>query len=236
MPRSTCVGMMPYAAYRWKTDMITATAVTNVPRAPRSLLSAPSSCSTYASAFFSASAETWTSSSIEGRVVSPMALWERGRRGAALDLLLFRLIQRDAFFGEVFLRAWMVRNHRGAVALVLQIEVLRLGMHPNQIVLVLEQCFHDVVSELIGQLRVGDQHVPYGDDLRRHLLAGIGLRRDRVLDIQRTVFLDHCVERIGVIDQLQLDSGRGAEIGHRGCRQAADPEERIELLVLDRVG
>ena len=38
-----------------------------------------------------------------------------------------------------------------------------------------------------------------------------------------------------MVDQLDLDAGRRGEIGHRRGRQAADPEERVDLAVLDGV-
>src|SRR5512134_3446592 len=225
---------MPYAAYRWNSDMITASPVTNAPSAPRSRLTAPSSCSMYCSAFCRASAETAVTSSAPPRL-SAMSQRERGvdRPRSRLALGWDRLVQRDAFFGEVLLRARMVGNDRGAAALVLELEVPRFGVNAHEVVLTLDQRLDDVVRELVVHLRVRDQYVPYGDVLRGRFLTRIGLRGNRVLHVQRPVLLHHRFLRVGMIHELQLDARRRAEIGDRRRRQAADPEESIELFVLD---
>src|SRR6266852_1227229 len=61
--RKICVGTIPYAAYRWNSDITTATAVIKTPAFPASRLTAPSSSSMNSSAFFRASALMITSSS-----------------------------------------------------------------------------------------------------------------------------------------------------------------------------
>ena len=45
----------------------------------------------------------------------------------------------------------------------------------------------------------------------------------------------HLVDDLGVIDHRDLHAGRRAEVGDGGGRQAADPEERVDPAVLERV-
>ena len=47
--------------------------------------------------------------------------------------------------------------------------------------------------------------------------------------------LVHRVDHFVVVDQLDLDAGRRREVGDGRGRHAADPEERVDLAVLDRV-
>ena len=59
-----------------------------------------------------------------------------------------------------------------------------------------------------------------GNDRRRVDLAVLG---------------NHLADVLCDVDHAELGAGRRAEIGHRRRRKAADPEEGVDLLVLDRV-
>ena len=119
------------------------------------------------------------------------------------------------------------------VHLVGELDGLGLAVHGDQIVAVLDEGLDDVVGDLVRHAGVGDQDVLHRRDLVVLVLARIGLGRDDVGAVDAAVLGVHLVEHVGVVDQLDLDAGGGAEIGDRRGRQAADPEVGVDLAVLD---
>ena len=128
----------------------------------------------------------------------------------------------------------MPRDRR--VLLVLQRDARRLAVHGDELVALLDEELHDVVGDLVGHLLVRRQDVL--DDGHRVvlLLARIHLRRDDAGGVEVAVLLVHLGHEVGRVDQLDLDAGARAEIGHCRGRQAADPEVGVDLAVLDGVG
>src|SRR5215470_2697929 len=113
----------------------------NIASAPFSLLAAPSSCSMYSSAFCSAAASMSALSCARSAWCSLMS------------------VQLDAFFGEVLDGARVPGNGARVLLLVLQLEVLGLLVHRDDLGLVVEHGLHDVVGRLVVHVGVGHQDV-----------------------------------------------------------------------------
>src|SRR5205809_7987784 len=109
------------------------------PSAPFSLLAAPSSSSMNCSALSSASSLTATG----GVVLTP------GPRSVDLDALL----------GEVLHGPGVERDRRGGGLLVLELEVERLLVHRDDVVLAVEDRLDDVVGGLVVHALVRDEDV-----------------------------------------------------------------------------
>ena len=126
------------------------------------------------------------------------------------------------------------RRRRGL--LVLELEVLRFLVHADQLVAVLEHRLDDVVGGLLVHVLVRDQQVHH-----RRLLGcrrPCPCRRPSAMmscDVEVAVLLVHRRHQVGVVDHLDLHARRVGEVGHRRGRQAADPEEGVDLAVLERV-
>src|SRR3954464_1426591 len=94
---------------------------------PLNLLAAPSSCSMYSSAFCSAAASM-------SALNCALSAW----------CSLMPSVQLDAFFGEVLDRARMPRDRARFLLLILQLEVLGLLVHRDDVGLVVEHRLDDV--------------------------------------------------------------------------------------------
>src|SRR4029079_5872890 len=140
-----------------------------------------------------------------------------------------------AMRGHVLHRARMPRDRRIGFDLVFEREVLGLAMHRDEVRLLVEDRLDDVVGVLIRHLGVRDQDIPHDGVLVVRRLPGVSARFDGAPGIEVALLGVHLRGKIGVIDELQLHAGRGAKVSHRRCRQTADPEERIDLVVLECV-
>src|SRR3954469_22893074 len=105
--------------------MATAVSITNTASQPLSLLAAPSSCSMYSSAFFSAVSLT---ASLRATRSATRSCW----------VMLLRSIELDALFGEVLHRAGVPRDRGRVLLLVLQLDILGLLVHRDDVGLVVE--------------------------------------------------------------------------------------------------
>src|SRR3954451_8795875 len=160
--------------------MTTAVSVMKIASRPRSLLAAPSSCSTYPSAFCNAAA------SMSALSCARSAWW------SAMS------VQLDAFFGEVLDRAGVPRNGARVLLLVLQPEILRLLVHGDDVGLVVEHGFHDVVGRLVVHALVRHQDVLHRGLVvvgLHALVRGLG---DHVLHVQVAVLPVHRRHELGV--------------------------------------
>src|SRR5918992_3964418 len=207
--------------------MTTATVATSAANPPTSLLCTPSSRSIISSARARASLLT----SAEG------GCKEKAPTGGAFSRSLTCSIELYGLFLEVPHRARMPRDAAGGRGLlVLELEVLRFLVHADQFIALLEHRLHDVVGGLLLHVLVRDEQVHHRGLAIVRVHALVGVLRDAVLDVELAVFLVHLVHEIGVVDELDLHAGRVGEVAHRGGRQPAHPEERVDLAVLERVG
>src|SRR6185295_11865827 len=141
--------------------MTTVTAMTKPASAPVSLFWTPSSrsiiCSARCSASALISAAGWCSSVTSSLIASPeMKSPARGPGGAAVPP---GSVDLDALLAEVLHRARVPGQRRGFGLLVLELEVLRLLVHANQLVAVVEHRLEDVVGGLFVHRLVRHQQV-----------------------------------------------------------------------------
>jgi hypothetical protein len=118
--------------------------------------------------------------------------------------------------------------------LVLQRDIGCFLMHRDQIGLFLEHGLGDVIGELVRHGGVHHQHIPDAGRLIVHALARIDRLADRGRRIELAIFGVHLLDQIVMIDQLHLGVRRRPQIGNRRRRQAAHPEEGVDLAVLGR--
>src|SRR5260221_21870 len=136
---------------------------------------------------------------------------------------------------EILDRAGMERNRGGGGLLVLQPEILRLLVHGDHVVALVEDGLDDVVGGLVAQVLVRNEDVPHRGLTIVRVHAPVSHLRDDVLDVELAVFLVHRSDGIGVVDHPDLYAGRVGEGGHGRSRQPAHPEEGVDLSVLERV-
>src|SRR3954465_15101633 len=229
---------MAYAVYRWNSEEQTAIVVTRTASGPVSRFCTPSSRSIISSARASASALTsfagWCSLATSS-VIAPLRK-KKPRLARGLFVLSFLLFELDALLGEVLDRARMPWNRRGIGLLVLHRDVLRLFVRADQLVALVEERLDDVIGHLVVHALVRDEQVVHRGDLVVGVHALVDVLRNGVLDVQVAVLLVHLRHRVGVVDQLDLHARCAGEVGDRRGGQAANPEEGVDLAVLQRVG
>src|SRR5712691_11525515 len=133
---------------------------------PVNLFCTPSSCSISSSARLSASS-----------LISAAGWWMR----ASSSLMRGASVYFDALLAVVFQRPWVEGDRRRGGPLVLELDVLRLLVHADQLVLVLEHRFHDAVGGLVVHALVRHQQVHHGGLLVVVLHAPVHVLRNGVL-------------------------------------------------------
>src|SRR5216684_1627598 len=151
---------------------------------PVNLFCTPSSCSISSSARLSASS-----------LISAAGWWIR----ASSSLMRGASVYFDALLAVVLQRPWVERNRRRRGLLILELDVLRLLVHADQIVSMLEHRLHDVVGRFLVHVLVRHQQVHDGGLLVVGLHAAVGVLRDHVLYVQVAVLLVHRRHQVGVI-------------------------------------
>src|SRR5437764_8951694 len=149
----------------------------NAAIAPVNLFWAPSSSSISSSARFSASSE-----------ISAAGWWTRSTSSLMVPLRgSIRLLEVDAFLGEVLHRARVPGHGRGSLLLVLELDVLGFLVRTYQLVLVIEHRLDDFVSSVGIHLLVRDQQVVDRGDRVVLGHAAIDVLGDHVLHVEIAV-------------------------------------------------
>src|SRR3954471_16392986 len=230
---------MAYAVYKWNSEEQTAIVVTRTASGPVSRFCTPSSRSIISSARASASALTsfagWCSLATSS-VIAPLRKKKPRLARGFIRSFSFLLFELDALLGEVLYRTRMPWNRRGICLLVLHRDVLRLFVRANQLVALVEERLDDVIGRLVVHALVRDEQVVHRGDLVVGVHPLVDVLGDGVLDVQVAVLLVHFRHCVAVIDQLDLHARCAGEVGDGRGGQAADPEEGVDLAVLQGVG
>src|SRR5688572_10779075 len=156
---------------------------------PTSRLWTPSSRSIISSARASASRLTSAEGWCRRTVSSLITKKPRRAHPAGLGLARQRSVDLDAFFGEELDRPGVPRNRRSLGLLVLELDVLGLLVHPDQLVAMVEHGLDDVVRRLVVHVLVHHQQVGDGRRLVVRLHALVDGFFDDILDVDVAVLL-----------------------------------------------
>src|SRR5258706_6907169 len=128
-----------------------------------------------------------------------------------------------AALSKILDRAGMERNRRGRGLLVLQPEILRLLVHGDHVVALVEDGLDDVVGGLVAQGLVRNEDVPHRGLTIVRVHAPVSRLRDDVLDVERAVFLVHRSDGIGVVSHPCFYVLRVFGAGYRRSPRPAPP-------------
>src|SRR5690606_4871776 len=119
--------------------------------------------------------------------------------------------------------------------LQLELDVQRFLVNLRELVPLLEDNFRNVVRHVLRHVLVHGKDVPDRDVLGILLHSRVGLFGNSRLGIERTVLLVQLRRQVRDINELDLGIRGSREVRHRRGWETADPEEGVNLSILDGV-